>query len=255
MKKTITVRGITIGEGMPKICVPLTGSTLSELLEETECLRSLDFDVAEWRADFFEHAEELEKVLAALKVLRSSLRDDIPLLFTFRSENEGGQKGISLENYVELNKAIIESGQVELIDVELFCGDEIVKQLVAIAHAKNVFVIVSNHDFTKTPSKEEIISRLCKAQELGGDLPKIAVMPKDAADVLTLLDASNTMIEKFADRPIITMSMAQKGMISRLAGEVFGSVLTFGAAKKASAPGQISATVLRDILALLHEKK
>ncbi len=254
MKKTITVKGTTIGEGMPKICVPLTGSTLSELLEETEYIQSLDVDVAEWRADFFEHAEEIETVLAALKLLRSSLQD-IPLLFTFRSENEGGQKAISLEDYVALNKAIIESGEVDLIDVELFCGEEIVKQLVAIAHAKNVFVIVSNHDFAKTPSKEEIVSRLCKAQELGGDLPKIAVMPKNAADVLTLLDASSTMNEKFADRPIITMSMAQKGMISRLAGEVFGSALTFGAAKKASAPGQISAAVLRDVLALLHDKK
>ncbi|MET1176254.1 type I 3-dehydroquinate dehydratase, partial [Paenibacillus amylolyticus] len=86
------------------------------------------------------------------------------------------------------------------------------------------------------------------AQELGGDLPKIAVMPETTADVLRLLEATCTMNEKYADRPIITMSMAGKGIISRLAGEVFGSAMTFGAAKKASAPGQIAAGELKEIL-------
>ena len=120
-------------------------------------------------------------------------------------------------------------------------------------HIENdVYVIVSNHDFDKTPAKEEIIARLRKAQELGADLPKIAVMPRNAADVLTLLEATNTMFEQYADRPIITMSMAGKGIVSRLAGEIFGSALTFGAAKKASAPGQVPVTELRNILSLIN---
>jgi 3-dehydroquinate dehydratase I len=141
---------------------------------------------------------------------------------------------------------------VDIIDVELFNDENEVKTIIEKAHAKNVFVIVSNHDFHKTPSKEEIVSRLRKAQELGGDLPKIAVMPTSTADVLILLDATNTMNEKYADRPFITMSMAGKGVISRLAGEVFGSALTFGAAKKASAPGQVAVKELRSVLNLLH---
>ncbi|MNI90534.1 3-dehydroquinate dehydratase [compost metagenome] len=60
------------------------------------------------------------------------------------------------------------------------------------------------------------------------------------------------MNEQFADRPIITMSMAGKGMISRLAGELFGSALTFGSAKKASAPGQLPVAELRGLLELMH---
>ena len=47
------------------------------------------------------------------------------------------------------------------------------------------------------------------------------------------------MVNNYADRPIITMSMAATGVISRVCGEVFGSALTFGAVGKASAPGQI----------------
>ena len=90
-------------------------------------------------------------------------------------------------------------------------------------------------------------------QELDVDLPKIAVMPKKKEDVLTLLAATEEMNRKYADRPIITMSMAGDGVISRLCGEVFGSALTFGAAGQASAPGQIGVKELRQILTILHE--
>ena len=65
-------------------------------------------------------------------------------------------------------------------------------------------------------------------QELGAHIPKIAVMPKTPNDVLTLLDATYTMHTLHADRPIITMSMASTGLISRIAGEIFGSAATFG---------------------------
>ena len=114
---------------------------------------------------------------------------------------------------------------------------------------------MSNHDFFKTPSKEEIISRLCAMQEKGADIPKIAVMPQSKKDVLTLLSATNEMVEEHADRPIITMSMAGTGLISRLCGEVFGSALTFGAAKKASAPGQAAVNDLNNMLQFLHENQ
>ncbi|MEQ8197172.1 MAG: type I 3-dehydroquinate dehydratase [Clostridiaceae bacterium] len=252
MSKVVTVKGITIGEGIPKICIPMVGETLSQLVEEASYLKTLDFDIVEWRVDFFEHVTDLEKVEEALKEIREIL-DDKPLIFTFRSKKEGGEKEVDTEYYVALNKAAAETGIVEIIDVELFNEEKDVKELVAAAHANNAAVIISNHDFGKTPAKEEIIARLCKAQELGGDIPKIAVMPNSVEDVLILLDATRIVKEQYADRPIITMSMAGKGVISRIAGELFGSALTFGAAKKVSAPGQISVADLRKTLELLHK--
>ncbi|WP_045520160.1 type I 3-dehydroquinate dehydratase [Neobacillus niacini] len=251
MKKTVKVRGLTIGEGAPKICVPMVGETITELIEEASLLKTVDLDVVEWRVDFFEHVEDLDKVIEALSAIRSIL-DNTPLVFTFRSAKEGGEKEVSTAYYFELNKVIAESGQIDIVDVELFNDDEEIRSLISAAHSHNVYVIISNHDFDKTPEKEEIVSRLRKAQELGGDLPKIAVMPNSTADVLTLLDATNTMNDQYADRPIITMSMAGMGVISRLAGEVFGSALTFGAAKKASAPGQVPVTELRNILSVIN---
>ncbi|WHY68140.1 type I 3-dehydroquinate dehydratase [Neobacillus sp. SuZ13] len=252
MPKTITVRDLTIGEGIPKICVPIVGETIAQLKEEADFLKNLDLDLVEWRVDLFDQVETIEKVKEALIELRSIL-PNTPLIFTFRSHKEGGNKEITTSFYFELNRTIAETGLVDIIDVELFNDENEIKKLIEDAHVKNVFVIISNHDFEKTPAKDEIVTRLRKAQELGGDIPKIAVMPISPADVLTLLDATNTMKEQYADRPFITMSMAGKGVISRLAGEVFGSALTFGSAKKASAPGQIAVKELRSVLTLLHE--
>ncbi|MEH7115885.1 type I 3-dehydroquinate dehydratase [Neobacillus vireti] len=249
--KTIRIKGITLGEGTPKICVPLVGTSLDQLIEEANELKTLDFDMVEWRVDFFEHVEQIDKVTEALRKIRAVL-PEIPLIFTFRSAKEGGEKEVSTAYYFELNKRIAETGLADLVDVELFNDETDIKALLKAAHAQNVLVIISNHDFHGTPAKEEIISRLCKAQELGGDLPKIAVMPANTTDLITLLDATAAMSEQFADRPIITMSMSGKGVISRLAGEIFGSAVTFGASKKASAPGQIAVKELRSVLNLLH---
>lgn len=251
MKKVVNIKDVTIGEGLPKICVPMVGQTISQLVEEANFLKDIDLDVVEWRVDFFEDVINIDKVKEALQLIRTILIDK-PIIFTFRSAKEGGEKEVSTEFYFKLNKSIAETKLVDVIDVELFNDEKYVKELVEAAHGSGVAVIISNHDFHKTPTKEEIISRLRKARELGGDIPKIAVMPTCTADVITLLDATRIMNEEYADGPIITMSMAGKGVISRLAGEIFGSALTFGAAKKVSAPGQISVVDLRKTIELLH---
>ncbi|QEH67968.1 type I 3-dehydroquinate dehydratase [Cellulosilyticum sp. WCF-2] len=254
MKQIVEVRNVKFGEGMPKICVPLIGKNNKELIEEANFLKTLNLDVVEWRIDHHQEVEDIDQMKESLKVLREAL-GDLPLLVTFRSKKEGGEREVSIDYYAELNKAMAETGMADMIDVELFTGDEIVKEIVDFAHSKNVKVVMSNHDFFKTPAKEEIISRLCKMQEMNADLPKIAVMPQTTEDVLTLLSATNEMVTKHADRPIITISMAGLGVISRLAGEAFGSALTFGAAKAASAPGQVPVEKLAQVLEILHESK
>ncbi|HHU0691088.1 type I 3-dehydroquinate dehydratase [Citrobacter sp. Marseille-Q3906] len=250
--KTVTVRNLVIGEGAPKIIVSLMGKDISTVKSEALAYREADFDILEWRVDHFADVSSIDAVLEAARAIRDVMIDK-PLLFTFRSAKEGGEQALSVEKYLALNRAAVDSGLVDMIDLELFTGDEQVKATVEHAHAKNVFVIMSNHDFHKTPAAEEIIQRLRKMQELGADIPKIALMPQSKTDVLTLLSATLEMQERYADRPVITMSMAKTGVISRLAGEVFGSAATFGAVKKASAPGQISVTDLRTVLTILHQ--
>ncbi|XCP83443.1 type I 3-dehydroquinate dehydratase [Roseburia hominis] len=248
----VEVRNIKIGEGVPKICVPIVGVTKEEIINEAKTFDSIPVDVVEWRVDWFEGVFDIEQVKDVLKELRAVLKET-PILFTFRTSKEGGEKAIEPKQYAELNKAVAATGNVDLVDVEVFTGDEIVKEIIEGAHSCGVKVVASNHDFDKTPEKEDIIGRLRKMQELGADIPKIAVMPQSKEDVLTLLSATEEMTRKYADRPIITMSMAGTGVISRLCGEVFGSALTFGAAKKASAPGQMGVEDLSTVLNLLHK--
>lgn len=250
--KTVTVRNLVIGEGAPKIIVSLMGKDISTVKSEALAYREADFDILEWRVDHFTDVASIDAVLEAARAIRDVMVDK-PLLFTFRSAQEGGEQALSVENYIALNRAAVDSGLVDMIDLELFTGDDLVKATIEHAHAKNVFVIMSNHDFHKTPAADDIVQRLRKMQELGADIPKIALMPQSKTDVLTLLSATLEMQERYADRPIITMSMAKTGVISRLSGEVFGSAATFGAVKKASAPGQISVTDLRTVLTILHQ--
>ena len=249
---TVKVRSIEIGSGIPKICVPIVGITKEDILEEAKNIKTINADVVEWRVDWYEDIFNFDKVEETLVELRREL-EDIPLLFTFRTSKEGGEKEIEVKEYVELNQKAAKTGNVDLVDVEAFTGDEAVKAVIEVAHAHGIKVVASNHDFHKTPSQEEIVSRLRKMQELGADIPKIAVMPQNKKDVLTLLAATEEMVSEYADRPIITMSMAGTGVISRLCGEVFGSALTFGAAKKASAPGQMEVKDLETVLGLLHK--
>ena len=251
MANVIDVRGVKIGEGVPKIIVPIVGQTKEEILAAVDMFSGVAMDFVEWRVDWFEDVFDFDKVEDVLKDLRPAL-GDTPILFTFRTSKEGGEKAIDTDAYAKLNIQAAQTGMVDLIDVEVFTGDDIVKEIIEGAHANGVKVVASNHDFDKTPDKDDIVGRLRKMQELGADIPKIAVMPRNKKDVLTLLSATEEMATDYADRPIITMSMAGTGLISRLCGEVFGSSCTFGAVGKVSAPGQMNAVDLDTVLNLIH---
>lgn len=250
----LKVRNLVLGEGMPKICVPIVGTSWEEIKEQAEEIVKLPVDFVEWRMDWYEKVTEESSVIDILGLLRQYL-GDLPLLATFRTKQEGGMQEFSQQEYRALMNTVLTSGYIDLADVELFLGEKLVKELIKAAHRAGVFVVASNHDFFKTPTKEEMIRRLCKMQELGADVLKIAVMPNTNRDVLTLLETTVEMNEVYAKKPLITMAMSGIGMISRLSGECFGSAVTFGAARKASAPGQIGVEQLREILQIVHGKE
>lgn len=247
---TVKIRNIEVGEGMPKVIVPIVGKTREEIVSRGKELSGMDLDMVEWRVDFYDDVFDTEKVLETLKELREALGEKA-LLFTFRTKKEGGEKAIDAEAYTNLNKAVAESGNADAVDVEIFSGDEVVRRNIDAIHAAGKVVIGSNHDFFRTPSKSDLIYRLRKMQDMEADIPKIAVMPQSKDDVLTLLSATEEM-KNYADRPIITMSMSAAGVISRLCGEVFGSAMTFGTVGAASAPGQIPVGQLKESMKILH---
>jgi len=247
----VKVRNVSIGVGMPKICVPIVGRTRDEILETAKEILNSPADLVEWRADWFESVVDMKKVLKLLAELRTVL-GDMPILFTFRTKAEGGERELHVKPYAMLNQMVIASGNIDLVDVEVFTAKDEVASIIETAHKYGVKVVGSNHDFAKTPDKDEIVRRLCCMQDIGVDIPKIAVMPQNKKDVLTLLSATEEMTSGHAKCPIVTMSMAGMGAVSRVAGEIFGSAITFGALQKASAPGQIRVEDLKKILEIMH---
>lgn len=251
MAKVLKIRSLALGEGRPKICVPLTGPVESDLLGEIAEVKKTVADLVEWRVDHFSAVDDVDSVKATLRKLRAAL-GDLPLLFTFRTKGEGGVREMVKERYLDLNLAVAASGDADLLDIELFTGDDEVKRVVAACRAAGVKVVVSSHDFQKTPPRQEIVRRLGEMRRLGGDVPKVAVMPQSFADVLTLLAATDEYVNGGADCPVITMSMKRLGCVSRVAGEFSGSSLTFGSVRRASAPGQLAVDELATILDILH---
>ena len=248
---TVRLRNVEVGAGVPKVIVPIVAETKDEILAKAQSLEGLAFDVVEWRVDFCRDALDTGKVLDILAGLRCVLGEK-PILFTFRTKKEGGEREISMEQYTALNAAAANSGNADAIDVEVFSGDEVVKENIRNIHAAGVVVVGSSHEFGHTPSQQELVARLCKQQELGCDILKVAVMPQCRRDVLTLLAATEEMYTHHARQPIVTMSMAGTGVLSRLCGEVFGSAMTFGAAGQVSAPGQVQVEQLNTVLNILH---
>lgn len=247
----VNVKNLELGSGRPKIAIPLTGKTQSELLNQADSITTENADLIEWRMDNFTKVREEEAVNETNKKLTSKL-SEFPLLATFRTASEGG--ALPLENeeeYFAICKNVVENQCSDLLDLELFRDMKKSQEIVKLARKNNVKVIMSNHDFAKTPGQEEIFRRLLMMQNFGADIAKIAVMPNSVEDVLTLLSATHQAKQKL-QIPIITMAMGDLGKISRVSGDIFGSCLTFGTVGAASAPGQIESEQLRAILNALQ---
>ncbi|HDS1559559.1 TPA: type I 3-dehydroquinate dehydratase [Stenotrophomonas maltophilia] len=247
----LQVGQLRIGEGHPRTIVPITGATADVALQQAAAIAaSKATDIAEWRIDYLDIATDGKALVALGKRIQATLGGK-PVIVTFRTKAEGGAKPISDADYGALYATLLRGGVAQLIDVEMFRDPKVVQALVAQAHKAGVKVVMSNHDFHATPPRDEIVARLLRQQALGADVLKIAVMPRDAGDVLALLDAT-WQVRQQSDRPLLTMSMGGTGVVSRLAGETFGQALTFGMIGTPSAPGQVEVDRLQDVLQVIH---
>jgi 3-dehydroquinate dehydratase-1 len=243
--KTVKIRNINLGEVLPKIAVPNVGSNEKEILAAAKDIVAAKPDLMEWRIDYYtDGINDHDKLIETAKKLRSTV-GELPILVTFRTKSEGGVQELNEQNYFKLLQTVIEHRLGDAIDIELFHDEVQIKSLLKLAHNYGLVVIMSNHDFEKVPAKDVIEFRLKKMASLGADVPKLACMPHNANDVLMLLEATNEVHNEI-DNPLITMAMGDIGKVTRIAGQVFGSSLSFGTVGKASAPGQLSIEDLRN---------
>lgn len=230
-----------------KTIVPITAKTKEQALAQAQVIaNTADADLAEFRIDLLSFASDTKQVIALGHELKKILGHK-PMIATIRTKNEGGQLEISDADYGKTYQAYLKNPFMDWLDVEMFRDQKVVSEIVQKAHQKKVLVVMSNHDFQKTPSQDEIEKRLLKQDQMGADILKIAVMPKSKQDVFTLMNATLKVSQK-TTKPLLTMSMGQLGTISRVATANMGGSYSFGMIGQASAPGQIDVTKLKQIL-------
>ncbi len=132
---------------------------------------------------------------------------------------------------------------VDAVDIEL---DAAINRDV-IFRAAGKSIIVSEHDFEKTPSVDGLEDIVVRAKEFGADIIKIAVMARNKKDVTRLLAFTETRPEK-----LVTISMGEIGALSRIAAPLFGSLFTYGFVTEAVAPGQVSLDTIIEELKLFY---
>ncbi|SDP44610.1 type I 3-dehydroquinate dehydratase [Desulforhopalus singaporensis] len=252
-KIAVEVRDVVIGGEKPLVCLPLVAKNSDDLLGEAELLKPLHPDLLEWRVDGFAGVGNIDACLDVQARLRRVI-GDIPLIYTCRIDCEGGMAKLDQDKRRDLIEAAISAGTVDLVDIELCNDRDFIASVRSKAREFGVKLILSYHNFDETPGENFIVEKLEAQCRSGADIAKLAVMPKSYSDVLTLLNATNRARNTTVDVPIITMSMGFMGQITRLAGGLFGSDVTFAIGKDASAPGQIAIERLRDAMDIFYKQ-
>lgn len=251
--KPIELKGQPIAGGkFPLICTPLVGRTLDKIMAELAVVLPKKPDVLEWRVDFFEQIGDAAAVIAAAVAIKKEA-GNIPLLFTRRSTIEGGEKiALNEGQVIAMYTAVCESKTIDLIDYEMVNDAANIVRVRDAAKANGIKLVLSFHNFSYTPGPETLAAKFLSAEQLGADVAKVAVMPRDLGDVLTLLTATHEARKKLRI-PLISMSMGPLGAVTRMVGGVFGSSLTFAVGAAASAPGQVPIEDLNTVLAIVQK--
>ena len=239
----------------PAVIVPTQAIDADGLAAECAAAAATGIvDAVEWRIDPLLAAVSgsvLTRTEAALSLLPHALTAGLPILVTVRTGFEGGQFDITEDDYAEAVRAMIagiaevEGGVLVAVDVEIDRADS--GSLIASARESGVPVVASHHNFEATDSVERLLKTFAAMSEVGADVAKVAMMPQTPTDVLRLLEAT-AAADASSARPVLGISMGPLGRTSRIMGADFGSCATFAQIGQASAPGQIDAVVLAEIL-------
>ncbi|MCR4673375.1 MAG: type I 3-dehydroquinate dehydratase [Lachnospiraceae bacterium] len=247
----VIVKGRYIDNNKPLVCVPIVETTKEAILSRTRDLVDSDVEMLEWRADFYEDLADIEKVKSLLETMRGLTKDTV-LVVTIRSLAQGGQCKFSP---LEISNTLVSMSGVhaaDFIDVEFFTFEK-PERLIKKLQERGALVITSHHDFRETPEESVMMTLLEQMKEGDADIVKLAVMPREVSDVLSLLKVTDLFRKENPSIPVVTMSMGRMGMISRIAGEIFGSCITFGSVGALSAPGQMPREELERVLSFIHK--
>ncbi|MFQ6105473.1 MAG: type I 3-dehydroquinate dehydratase [Candidatus Hydrothermarchaeaceae archaeon] len=220
----------------PMICASIMERSTSDFLRTAEDARSAD--LVEIRADGIAglSAGRLRKLIGAVKE-----RTKKPVILTIRPRNEGGL----FEGEEERANILMDcASTADIVDLELSMDRHARGRIMERAHTS----IISHHDFSGTPSKQEMLNIVKREFKEGADIAKVAVRAESAGDVMKLLNATK---EASTLGKVCMIAMGSEGRMSRIIAPVFGSVITYGYVNRPTAPGQASVDELNTALQIL----
>ena len=235
------------------ICVPIVGPTVEDILSQVQEAVQAKVDLIELRPDMWmkgSHLHEEEYIPTIVNLVEEvhSRYEKMSILFTWRTLAEGGETLLSNENYCNLLQAIVDQNLVDAVDVELFTYTDTIGQIIKQAHHQNIQTVMSYHNFQSTQKLETLHGYAERMISAGAPAIKFALMPTTSDDVLSVLQFTKELTERYPQLPRITMSMGKLGQMTRTCGNVFGNCLTFGTLGQASAPGQVDVNLLQQLL-------
>ncbi|WP_292387728.1 type I 3-dehydroquinate dehydratase [Methanosarcina sp. UBA5] len=223
---------------------------LEKPLETSRKAAKMGADLLEIRLDLL-GIRNLETAAETIRKIKSET--GLPVILTNRSSMEGGKWEGKEADRIELltNLVSLKDGP-DAVDIELSSGRESRDRVVKAAKACEKTVIVSSHDFLKTPAFEEMKIILQEAFLAGADISKLAVMPHSRIEVLDLLRV--TLETREEGRAVCTIAMGKLGKHTRVIAPFYGSVLTYAAIDNtvSAAPGQFQIDEVKKIMELLE---
>ena len=239
--------------GRCAICVPIVGPTIKDIFSQVQEAAQAKVDLIELRPDMWmkdSHISEEEYIPTIVNLVEEvhSKYEKMPMLFTWRTLAEGGETSLSNENYGNLLQAIVDQNVVDAVDVELFAYTDTIGQIIKEAHHQGLQTVMSYHNFLSTPKVKRLYIYAERMISAGAAVIKFALMPTTNEDVLSVLQFTKELTERYPQLPRITMSMGKLGQMTRTCGHVFGNCLTFGTLGQASAPGQVEVAVLKQLV-------
>jgi len=139
--------------------------------------------------------------------------------------------------------AAVEAGAA-FADIEIEADPRFRDRLVRAAHSRNCRVIVSYHDYRRTPPRPELEAVVSRAFQAGADIAKIACRVRETLDNARLLGLLDLGL------PLVVVGMGRRGRLTRIAAPFLGSLFTYASAGKGegTADGQMDAASLERIL-------
>jgi 3-dehydroquinate dehydratase type I len=216
-----------------RICIPIIETTVERALKAIQKANRVA-DLIELRVDYLKKPK-------LLPLLNSGEK---PFIVTNRRKEEGGRFIGDERRRLSILREALALG-AEYIDTEVRTKGLLLKDL--IENKKSTQIILSFHDFQKTPSQKEL-QKICDHMiQWGADIAKIvsfANLWEDNLRILSLIPYARKRNQK-----IVAFCMGEKGKMSRIFAPLMGATWTYASLNKscASAPGQLTIEETKDI--------